>query len=409
MLDELPETPPRTSVPSSYVPVAPVQPLSGASDISTKRHKTRSPKKAALRLSPTKKSPRKMPAHAVRPLFTEDIQEENEDEAFPNPSSLPASTSANPFDQILAQSAQAAQSLNALTLSPEKKPPAPVVAPSLPPISAPVFTQVPLADTRGDGVATTSASLIPSAPASTSSNPPSFSSSPATPTSLSAAQARLKKNPYAPAVPSPLSRILRIADSPPPPCSPESGDSGSSSDRIPAPRWTLAKLVEDDEGEGDGHFIPVPVVTLADELGIEPDERMQRRSPTKRINRSPSPRRRTAKERNKSKFLGTQPHVSPVSLLRAREKENAIPIDRMGATLAVPPREDGLKPAKFGASRISIGAKVVGGRPTTNPPSLANRGRMSVRTLNATTGGPRSLRDRVGARYGQMTAVPRAD
>lgn len=405
MLNELPETPPTSG---ADVPILPVRAIPfGASD---RQQKARSPKKATLRLSPTKKSPRKMTSHRAKlPLLTEDIREEEDEcELTSESSSLPASTSSNPFDHILAQSAQAAQSLSALTLSPERKSPAPVVAPALPLIHSPVFPSVPSVSTRSEIEGT---SPIPSVPTSTTCpDPPSISGSPTTPISLSAAQARLKKNPYAPAVPSPLSRILRIADSPPHHGSPNDGEDGGSGDPIPAPHWTLANLIEDDEGDGDGHLVPVPLTTLAEELGIESDEHMQQRSPTKRINRPPSPRRRTAKDRTKSKFLGTQPHAAPVSLLRAREKENAIPTDEMGANFAVP-REDGLKTAKLGASRISIGAKVVGGRPTTNPPSLANRGR-AMRPFNgsATAGAPRSLRDRVGARYGQMaTAVPRAD
>ncbi|KAF8317184.1 hypothetical protein DL93DRAFT_2077414 [Clavulina sp. PMI_390] len=458
LLDELPESPaaPANSVLSPRKGAAIPKPNFGHLDPASppRKPKVHSPKKVQLRVSPNRRSPRRVVSLPnPRPvLLSDEIIEEEEglDVESPPPASmnnseaaLPSSSS-NPFDQILAQSAQAAQSLSALTLSPEKKKV----------LDLPSSNAFP-------------AAVEPSVPSVMSGPPPSPLPSHlmSTPTSLSAAQARLKKNPYAPIVPSPLSRILRMADTPPLGASSSSAASSSSETGlgneptprapIPAPKWTLAKLVEDDDEEGasDSPLVPVPIITLAEELALAEEDggrnsqrsrAKPKKSPAKRINRSPSPRRLTAKEKGKARVLGGQPRpVAPMASMRAvqKEKENTAPPRSAPVLLAVPSQldevdeeEDDLFDLKKPpptlvalpvppslvhtsapiSKKITIGAKVVGGKPITNPPHLvANRGKIGLRPslVNAGTTGPRSLRERVGQRYSQQSyiAVPRGD
>lgn len=410
MIDELPDTPELRATPQARPGAAPIPAPMFLAPPEHKQQKARSPKKAkaTVRLSPTKKSPRRVPSHTIvmrAPLFTSDIAEEDEDlDSIPASSSIITSSSSsttNPFDQILAQSAQAAQSLNRLTLSPEKKKAADLAPfPTTEAASAPPAATLPVSTPPLSPIRTL-----------TSSNPP------LTPVSLSAAQARMKKNPYAPAVPSPLSRILRMADSPPfgASVSPESGgESSSSGSTISAPRWGLAKLIEGDEEEEDAALVPVPLVTLAEELGLDNGEEFTqtRRSPTKRLaNRSTSPRR--MKDKGKAKLLGTPPRsTAPTSLLRVREKENAVPSSTVGTGPFAPaPSGAGANAARVSAaSKITIGARVVGGRPTTSSSHIMKGGKVPVKPSNTT--GARSLRDHVRSRYGQMPSsanLPRGD
>lgn len=282
MIDDLQESPQVRSSGSRTTHDPIPSPLFAAEP---KRPKARSPKKSStatstLRVSPTKRSPRKILAHAAatRAALFEDMIDEEDEEDEEDDRPLPASSSSsstltNPFDQILAQSAQAAHSLNKLNLSPERKS-RPRIEPTFAPLleeeeTSPVEEETPKLPAP-----------IMSAPHSSSLNPP------LTPVSLSAAQARMKKNPYAPAVPSPLSRILRMADSPPVdglgPSSEESSAADPSTRAIPAPRWTLAKLVEgDDEEEEEGResLVPVPIVSLAEELGLENGDNLSQATP----------------------------------------------------------------------------------------------------------------------------------
>lgn len=281
----------------------------------------------------------------------------NNNNLFDTPMKVTTATasSSNPFDQILAQSAQAAQSLTLLNLSPER----------------------PSAATTSNPPATSSAPSI-------SSFPPIIASGPRTPSpvSLIAAQARLKKNPYAPAVPSPLSRILRMADSPlERSTSPDSGDDAN--------KWNLANVIEEEDESGpmDGISATTRPTSLAEELGLGPNDDSPTLVPTKtRVQRTPSPAKRyTAREKGKGRTAnGLPPGPSVASgagagggggVFKTREKENAVPAGR----------------------KISVGHRVVGGRGAPIVPNLMRRAAPSK--LGSSTGGPpKSIRDEVKAR-----------
>jgi hypothetical protein len=106
---------------------------------------------------------------------------------------IPKERERNPFDIILEQSAQAAKKI-----------------PVVPPPSPSKYTAPPLASIFAP-------SSIPQSDSGSEPGPmvqPPQTKTPSPPTSLHSIQQALKKKYHAPAVPSPLSRILNLADSP---------------------------------------------------------------------------------------------------------------------------------------------------------------------------------------------------
>ncbi|KAF9517143.1 hypothetical protein BS47DRAFT_572137 [Hydnum rufescens UP504] len=298
-------------------------------------HKSRSPKKSTTtgvinqtKLSPRRKLIRPLPSE-TETITEEEISEGDDDDedleehdepahldeqnvgtrAKSGPTSAPSggstqvthSESNNPFDQILAQSAQAAQSLTRLTLSPERP------------------SALAGATITTSGRAPPPLQRVPQSPPLTITIP-SSSSMPQTPSPLSllSAQERLKKNPYAPAVPSPLSRILRMSDSP----ALDHSTISPANEGQEATKWNLANVLEEEEEQGTMTVVHVPkrTASLAEELGLEIHEESDAGDgggpvPGRgtRVYRTPSPGRRrfSAKEKGKNKLIIPVSSIGP--------------------------------------------------------------------------------------------------
>ncbi|KAF8329372.1 Afadin and alpha-actinin-binding-domain-containing protein [Cantharellus anzutake] len=302
----------------------------------------------------------------------------------------------NPFDVILARSAQSAQEFQR-TISPERPSSVTTVSngrnpPALPPLSIQTTSSIvsKSAATVGESRTLPESSISPvlSAPA------------PTTPVSLSTAQQRIRQNPYAPVVPSPLSRILRMSDSP----LDHSGCSGNDDIgplKNSGTRWNLADVLEEEEDNGTVNIVRNPPASLAEELGLPPLNADHRGSPSAfeggtRIRRTPSPRKLSAKEKGKAKMAVTgSPPSTSAAVHKIREKENTSPLK---------------------AKKITIGRRVVGGGGavrTAMIPNLAPRRTIgagglrptgvAARTAPVPASGFKSLRDEVKARQSTMS------
>ena len=298
---------------------------------------------------------------------------------------------ANPFDVILARSAQSAQEFQR-SRSPEK-PPVVTTEQDRP---AAIFIQTTSSFASQVTTALDGNTVLPeTSVVPTKSLPAPFSN---TPVSFSRAQQRQKNNPYAPAVPSPLSRILRMSDSPLG-RSVASDNDPAEPDQNVGSKWNLTDVLEEEEDNGTVNIVRNPPISLAEELGLPAYDAEHRGSPSAfergtRINRTPSPRKFSSKETDKANEVvaGSPPRTS-AAVFKVREKEN-------------------MSPSK---TKITIGRRVVGGGATRAAmiPNLPSRRTAGAGGLKSASGAGRimaptfrSMRDEVKAR--QSTVSRRA-